>query len=72
LREPIAAHHHLDIDPSCVRGCVQSAAELPGHFPAKAIDLLDAAASRAAVSGATVLGMDDIYNAASLYRPEEE
>jgi AAA lid domain-containing protein len=71
LREPIAAHHRLDIDATCLRGCVQSAAELPGHFPAKAIDLLDAAASRAAVSGASVLGMDDIYNAASLCQRDE-
>ena len=48
-----------------MRGAVQLAGPLPGWFPAKALMLLDAAASRAGVAGAKVLALDDLYNAAS-------
>lgn len=63
-RGPIAAHHSVDIDDCCVRTCAQAARDLSGRMPAKAIDLLDGAASLAALRGSEVLGPDDIYAAA--------
>jgi ATP-dependent Clp protease ATP-binding subunit ClpA len=68
VQAPLAAHHTLEIDPQCLRGCVHWADELPGCLPAKAIALLDAAASRAALSGAKVLALDDVMSAAEAFR----
>ena len=59
----IAAHHHLEIDESCVSACVRASRLLPGVFPAKAIRLLDAAAASATLTGATVINPDEIYSA---------
>jgi ATP-dependent Clp protease ATP-binding subunit ClpA len=64
-RERVAAHHGVEIDDSCLHACVKAACALPGQFPAKALALLDAAASKAALSGATVVGPDDIYHVAA-------
>jgi ATP-dependent Clp protease ATP-binding subunit ClpA len=68
----LAQHHRLEIDQRCIPGAVQSSEPLPGWFPAKAIGLLDAAASRASVAGAKVLALDDIYTAASLCAMQED
>ena len=68
----LAQHHRLEIDEQCVRGAVQLSEPLPGWFPAKAIMLMDAAASRAAVAGAKVLALDDLYTAASRCAALEE
>jgi ATP-dependent Clp protease ATP-binding subunit ClpA len=64
LSGAIAAHHRVEIDDPTLRSCVQAARSLPGCFPAKAIALLDAAASRAALAGAAVVGSDDVCFAA--------
>ena len=40
LRERLARHHQLDIEPSCVGASVRAADALPGYFPAKALTLL--------------------------------
>jgi type VI secretion system protein VasG len=60
----IAKHHQVDIGESAIHTAVRAAQSLPGCLPAKAIALLDAAASRAALAGAAVVGSDDIYYAA--------
>ncbi len=64
ITEPVARHHGVQIDESCLAACVRAAGPLPGCFPAKAISILDAAAARAALSGSAVIGPDDIYFAA--------
>lgn len=64
LREPLAEHHGVDIDSAAVAVTVRVAADLAGHFPAKAIALLDAAAARASLSGLDVVGPDDVCVAA--------
>ena len=76
LREKIADHHGIQVPESCLPTCVKAARPLAGHFPAKAITLLDAAASRAALAGTKLVGPDDVYFAAERHhgaeRPEEE
>ncbi|MGD0388435.1 MAG: hypothetical protein ABSC42_05710 [Tepidisphaeraceae bacterium] len=59
----------VEIDALCATVAVRASIALPGEYPAKAISLLDAAVARAAVSGAKVLGPDDIYAAADRVRP---
>jgi hypothetical protein len=71
-RGRIAAHHGVQIDDSTVHACVSAAQTLAGCFPAKAIALLDAAASRAALSGAPDLSGDEIYFAAARVRSSQE
>ncbi len=60
----IAAHHGVEIDEAAIRTSARAAQPLPGCFPAKAIALLDAAATRTALAGAAVVASDDIYYAA--------
>lgn len=66
LREKISSHHGINIDETFPALCVKYAKDLPGRFPAKAIDLMDASASRARISGARVIGMDDLLNAVAI------
>jgi hypothetical protein len=63
LRGAIAEHHRVTIDDVCLRLCVVSSRDLPGCFPAKAIRLLDHAASRAALAGSSCVGADDVRTA---------
>jgi ATP-dependent Clp protease ATP-binding subunit ClpA len=72
LRGPISAHHRVEIDELLLQTCMSAAQPLVGHFPAKAIALLDAAAARAALSGATAIGPDDIHFVAHCYRWTEQ
>jgi len=65
LRGAIAAHHRVEIDETTVQTSMRVSQALPGCFPAKAIAVLDAAASQAAIAGASVVGSDDIYYAAT-------
>ncbi|MGA2441376.1 MAG: hypothetical protein ABSH08_10475 [Tepidisphaeraceae bacterium] len=59
----------VEIDALCANVAVRASSALPGEYPAKAISLLDAAAARAAVSGAKLLAPDDIYATADRARP---
>lgn len=61
LRDRLAAHHGLAIEKACTAACVKAARSLAGRLPAKAIALLDAAASRAALAGKPAIPLDDIY-----------
>jgi len=60
LRNPIAEHHGVTIDDVCLRLCAVTSRNLPGFQPAKAIRLLDHAASRAALAGSSFVGADDV------------
>lgn len=64
LRPDIARHHRIEIDDSCLPACVRAAGPLAGTMPAKALKLLDAAAARSALAGASVMAADDVYAAA--------
>ena len=65
VRRKIAEHHRLDIDDAAIPVCVQVAHTcLRGVLPAKALALLDSAASRVSLAGGGVIGPDDVYFAA--------
>ena len=68
-RRPVAKRHGLSIDADLVRAAVTAALPLPGHLPAKALALLNAAAAHAALSRAHVIGLDDIYAMAEAHQP---
>ena len=70
LKPRMAAHHRIEIDESCLAAAVRESHRLPGCLPAKALALLDAAAARAAVSGAQVAAVDDILCAARRFAHE--
>lgn len=65
LRSRIAAHHNVEIDESLAGAVIRAAGPLAGHFPAKAVTILDAAVSRARLSGSREVSPDDICFAAS-------
>ncbi len=58
-------HHRVTIDEQLVRASVRAVRDVPGMLPAKALAVLDGAASRAAVLGAPAVTLDDIYYVAS-------
>ncbi len=64
-----SARYSVDIHESAILACARAARDLPGHFPGKALALLDATAALALVSNAKVVTADDIYCAAQKFRP---
>jgi ATP-dependent Clp protease ATP-binding subunit ClpA len=68
LRDRIAEHHQIGIDESLLSAVLDTALSLTGHFPAKAISLLDGAAARAVLAGEIELSLFDIYTAAARSR----
>ena len=64
LRASIGQGHGVALDPACVRTAVRASADLPGRYPAKALQVLDAAASTAALLGQKAVSADSIYHAA--------
>lgn len=60
LRPRLAAHHRVELGPSALRLCLKKALSLDGHLPAKAIVLVDEAASNAALLGTKDVGPDDV------------
>jgi len=71
LRDRIAAHHRITIDETLLGAVIEAALPLPGHFPAKAISLLDAGAARAVLAGESELSLFDVYTAAARFRVDE-
>ena len=65
LAGQIASFHRLQIEDRLMAMAVRASETLTGLRPAKAITVLDEAASSAALLGADVLTPDDIYSAAS-------
>jgi ATP-dependent Clp protease ATP-binding subunit ClpA len=68
LRERIAEHHHIAIGEAVLKTVIETALPLTGHYPAKAISLLDAAAARAILAGESELGLFEVYGAAAGFR----
>ena len=66
----LADHHGVEITPSCITAALRATADLDGALPGKALTVLDAAAARAALTGARVTGPDDVYFAAQLTHGE--
>jgi len=68
LRDRIACHHQIAIDEALLAQVIETGIPLTGHFPAKAISLLDAAAGRAVLAGEEGLSMFDVHAAADRFR----
>jgi ATP-dependent Clp protease ATP-binding subunit ClpA len=64
LKDQIAAHHRVQIDDALLAVAIRLAHGLPGRLPAKAIALLDQAASSAALLKSPVVSPDDLFAAA--------
>jgi ATP-dependent Clp protease ATP-binding subunit ClpA len=71
LRDRIAAHHRIAIQEALLNTVIEIALPLTGHFPAKAISLLDASAARAVLAGEDELSLFDVYTAAARFREDE-
>ena len=65
FKDRMAEHHHVTIEAGLVNLAVRMAQPLRGHFPAKAIELLDEAASNATLLESAFVSPDDLYSAAS-------
>jgi len=70
LRDRIAGHHQIQISDSVLEAVVETALPLDGHFPAKAISLLDAASARAVLAAEIELSLFDVYSAAARFRED--
>ena len=67
LLPQLAEHHRLTIDVDLIPVCLKAVGPLPGRFPAKAILLLDEAASSMALLGSSALTAADIHAAANRF-----
>jgi ATP-dependent Clp protease ATP-binding subunit ClpA len=73
LRPALEAHHGIQIDGEVEQAVVERSASMAGSLPGKAVRLLDAAAARASLTGATKVALVDVYLAASrIAGPEED
>lgn len=66
LRERIAQHHRVSIAEPLVQATIENARLLAGCLPARAINLLDAAAARAALAGRQEVTLSDLYLSLSM------
>ena len=64
----IAEHHCVTIDEKLFPMVIETSRRFEGHQPAKAIALLDTAASHARLSPARAVGIDDIHQSVSSFR----
>jgi ATP-dependent Clp protease ATP-binding subunit ClpA len=67
LRDRIARHHRVRIDDSIVCAAIENARWITGCLPARAINLLDAAAVKAAMGGRHEVSLSDIYYCVSMF-----
>ncbi len=73
LRPALEAHHGTQIEGEVEQAVVERSASMAGALPGKAVKLLDAAAARASLTGATKVTLVDVYVAAArMPGPEEE
>ncbi|HZM90471.1 MAG TPA: hypothetical protein VFF31_28385 [Blastocatellia bacterium] len=68
LRDRIAEHHQIAIDETMLASAIETALPLAGHFPAKALSLLDTAGARAVLAGEPDLSLFDLCSAAARFR----
>lgn len=67
VKERIAQHHRVGIDESIVHAALENARRITGCLPAKAINLLDAAAVKAALAGQRDVRLSDLYASVNLF-----
>jgi ATP-dependent Clp protease ATP-binding subunit ClpA len=67
LRDRIAQHHRVRIDEAVVEAALKNAQWIAGCLPATAINLLDAAAAKAALAGRQEVALSDIYYCISIF-----
>lgn len=67
LKNRIAEHHGVGISEAVVHAVVENAQWIRGCLPARAINLLDAAASRAALAGNAEVSISDVYMGCSMF-----
>jgi ATP-dependent Clp protease ATP-binding subunit ClpA len=68
LRERIAQHHGVLIDEAIVHAVVNNDRWITGcMLPARAINLLDAAAARAALAGKSAVSLADVYLGCNMF-----
>lgn len=67
----IADHHNVTIDDSLLPLVIETSQRFAGHLPAKAIALLDAAASHARLSPDPAVTISDLHRSASSFRLSE-
>ncbi len=65
LRPSLANHHGIEIDSEVEHAVVERALSMEGSLPDKAVKLMDAAASRASLTGCEKVALIDVYIAAS-------
>ncbi len=70
IRARLSGYHHVEIDACLLPAVVQRSTSLLGSLPHKAIALLDAAAARARLLGASKVALEDVYLAASQFGDE--
>ena len=68
LRERLIEHHRVRIDESLIQAVIENAGWMRGCQPARAINLLDTAAARAALAGREEVSLSDIYLGCSMSR----
>jgi ATP-dependent Clp protease ATP-binding subunit ClpA len=67
LRERIAEHHQVEIDEAIIRAVVENDQWTTNCLlPARAINLLDTAAARAALAGKREVSLSDVYLSCSM------
>jgi ATP-dependent Clp protease ATP-binding subunit ClpB len=71
-KEQIAAHHAVEIDEAFLKLVIEQARTLAGHYPSKALSVLDGAASRASLNGARAISAQDILLASARFPEDEE
>jgi len=70
LQERIALHHGVRIGNAALEAAVDRSISLAGPLPAKAVKLLDAAAARARLAGASQVDLCHVYIAATEFPGE--
>jgi ATP-dependent Clp protease ATP-binding subunit ClpA len=65
LRPFLANHHRVEIDEEVEAAVIERSLAMEGAFPGKAVKLLDLAAARASLTGATKVTLLDVYITAS-------
>ena len=70
LRPSISVHHGIEIDAEVEHAAVERSLTMDGLLPGKAVKMLDAAASRASLTGSAKATLLDVYVAASRMQVE--
>ena len=62
-RDALTARYEVEVDDAVVAFALEAASRMSGHFPAKAVDLISAAMTRARLRGSDSIGPEDILDA---------